>query len=75
MLLKIFKSRTKEGIIAQALVLNKALSRGQTLLSVPASRWITVDTVAASDISEYVSRLQPWLQVALFILHEKANSR
>ena len=57
------------------LVLNKAVSRGQVLLSVPSSRWITVETVAASDISQYVSRLQPWLQVALFILHEKAKSR
>ena len=41
---------------------------GQTLLSVPESAWISLQTVQKSAIGSSVEALEPWLQLALFIL-------
>lgn len=41
---------------------------GQTLLSVPESAWISLQTVQKSPIGPSVESLEPWLQLALFIL-------
>lgn len=41
---------------------------GQTLLSVPESAWISLQTVRNSPIASSVEALEPWLQLALFLL-------
>lgn len=41
---------------------------GQTLLSVPESAYISLQTVQKSPIGPSVDSLEPWLQLALFIL-------
>lgn len=57
------------------LVALRRISKGQAAVSVPASKWITPDTVAKSDVGPYVGQLQPWIQIALFIMSEKAKPR
>ena len=47
--------------------------RGQALVSVPASAWVTADTVQRSGIGALVEGLEPWLQLALFLLHESGQ--
>ena len=42
---------------------------GQCLLNVPDSSWISLQVVANSPIGDSVASLEPWLQLALFILH------
>jgi hypothetical protein len=41
----------------------RGLNRGDVLLTVPDSLWITVKTVAKSSIGSVVVQLAPWLQV------------
>ena len=45
-------------------------SRGQPLFSVPASAWINADAAKRSAIGPLVADLEPWLQLALFLLYE-----
>ena len=42
-------------------------------MSVPASAWVTADTVQRSSIGALVEGLEPWLQLALFLLHESGQ--
>lgn len=42
---------------------------GQCLLNVPDSSWISLKVVANSPIGNSVASLEPWLQLALFILY------
>ncbi|KAL3159238.1 hypothetical protein ABBQ32_011210 [Trebouxia sp. C0010 RCD-2024] len=48
---------------------------GQTLLSVPESTWISLQTVRNSPIGSSVEALEPWLQLALFILFGLADQK
>ena len=58
------------GIQQGSLVLLTSTSAqaGQTLLSVPEPSWISLQTVQKSAIGSSVASLEPWLQIALFIL-------
>jgi len=49
--------------------------RGQPLFSVPAGAWLTADAVARSALGPLVAGLEPWLQLALFLLAERAAPR
>ena len=52
-----------------ALLLTSTSARpGQCLLSVPDSSWISLQVVAKSSIGPSVASLEPWLQLALFVL-------
>ena len=51
------------------------MSKGQSILSVPASRWITPEVVAKSEIGQHVQHLQAWVQLALFVMAARANPR
>lgn len=52
----------------------RGLNRGDVLLTVPDSLWITVKTVANSSIGSVVGQLAPWLQVILtFIICSLGN--
>ena len=42
---------------------SRGLNRGDVLLTVPDSLWITAQTVAKSRIGPVVAQLAPWLQV------------
>ena len=42
-------------------------------MSVPASAWVTADTVQRSGIGALLEGLEPWLQLALFLLHESGQ--
>ena len=59
------------GLIKDTAVLLTAASAqsGQSLLSVPNSSWLTLEAVAKSPIGPSVASLEPWLQLALFILY------
>lgn len=50
----------------------QSANRGDVLLMVPDSLWITTQTVAKSSIGSAVAELAPWLQVALFLISERA---
>ena len=54
-------------------VMHTLAGRGQALVSVPASAWVTADTVQRSSIGALVEGLEPWLQLALFLLHESGQ--
>lgn len=53
----------------------RRITKGQAIVSVPASKWITPSTVARTDIGSYVRQLQPWVQLAIFIMSEKEKSQ
>ncbi|KAK9868112.1 hypothetical protein WJX84_011104 [Apatococcus fuscideae] len=55
-----------------ALWLQRDARRGEGLITVPCSLWITLGTVRRSQIGPHVDGLEPWLQLALFLLHERA---
>jgi hypothetical protein len=55
------------------LVTTRAVPRGTALLTVPDSAWITPETVAKSRIGKALVGLEPWLQLALFLIAERAN--
>jgi len=42
---------------------------------VPAGAWLTADAVARSPLGPLVAGLEPWLQLALFLLAERAAPR
>ena len=42
---------------------------GQSLLSVPDSSWLSLQVVAKSELGAAVKALEPWLQLAVFILY------
>ena len=51
------------------LATSTAAQSGQSLLSVPDSSWLSLQVVARSEIGSAVSSLEPWLQLAIFILY------
>lgn len=55
-----------------ALVTNRAAAAGSPLLTVPEAAWITTDVVIKSKIGKEVKGLEPWLQIALFLVAERA---
>lgn len=55
-----------------ALVANRTAAGGSSLLTVPESAWVTTDVVAKSMIGKEVKGLEPWLQIALFLVAERA---
>ena len=50
------------------LLTSTSAQAGQVLLNVPESSWISLQTVQKSPIGSSIASLEPWLQVALFIL-------
>jgi [ribulose-bisphosphate carboxylase]-lysine N-methyltransferase len=57
-----------------SLVTAREVARGETLFSIPEAAWITMDTVKDSPIGPLVAELEPWLALALFVLHERGSS-
>lgn len=55
------------------LVASEALKPGENVFSLKQENWISLETVAASPIGPYIRNLEPWLQLALFLLNEKSN--
>lgn len=55
------------------LVASRATPRGENLLSVPDNLWVTPQSVASSSIGSMVQELPPWIQIALFLLSERAR--
>ena len=45
------------------LVATRTVEKGRELLSVPESLWLTVHTVAKSELGSFLAPLEPWLQV------------
>lgn len=60
--------RVDSGQGVPVLLSSTSAQPGQTLLSVPESAWISLQTVQKSAIGSSVEALEPWLQLALFIL-------
>ncbi|KAK9806256.1 hypothetical protein WJX72_007461 [[Myrmecia] bisecta] len=58
-----------------ALMTTRSVARGETLFSIPERAWITVQTVQQSEIGSFVADLEPWVQIALFLLHERRQPR
>eukprot|EP00891_Asterochloris_glomerata_P003649 jgi/Astpho2/3649/Aster-07852 len=55
------------------LELTHALQPGETVFSIPSSCWITADTVRKSAIGRHTGDLAAWLQLALFLVQERAQ--
>ncbi|KAI7846455.1 hypothetical protein COHA_000066 [Chlorella ohadii] len=58
---------------AAGLVCTRPVKAGEQLFAVPAAAWITAETATQSDIGQHLQGLEPWLAVALFLLHERAK--
>lgn len=55
-------------------VASKDLSAGDTVVAVPEAAWLTPDAVQrAARVGGAVAGLEPWLQLALYLLAEKAS--
>ena len=46
---------------------------GQSVLNVPDSSWISLQVVAKSPVGNSVASLEPWLQLALYILYSLSH--
>ena len=57
-----------------ALVVTQPTARGQSLATFPSSAWLTEQVVAKSSIGGLLQGLEGWLQIALFLLHERSSS-
>jgi len=55
------------------LVAAKDISAGEVIFSVPESTWLSPNAVQQSSIGKSVDGFEPWLQLSLFLLAEKAN--
>ena len=58
-----------------ALVVSQPTARGQALASFPSTAWLTGQVVAKSSIGGHVQGLDGWLQIALFLLHERSATQ
>lgn len=58
-----------------ALVVTQPTARGQALASFPSTAWLTEQVVAKSSIGGHVQGLEGWLQIALFLLHERSAAQ
>ena len=56
-----------------ALVATQPVPRGQAVAVFPSSAWLTQQAVQKSPIGAHVQSLEGWLQIALFLLHERAS--
>lgn len=55
------------------LTASKDMSAGEAVLTVPESSWISTQTVQRSAIGKCVADQEPWLQLALWLLHAKST--
>lgn len=56
-----------------SLVVSQPTKKGQPLVAVPSSAWLTQQVVRTSSIGPLVKNLDAWLQIALFLLHERSQ--
>ena len=61
--------RQRERILSR--VPRSALRSGETVLSVPRAVWLTPAAAAASPLGPHIADQPPWVQLALFLLHER----
>jgi hypothetical protein len=50
---------------------SSAVRSGETVLSVPRAVWLTPAAAAASPLGPHLADQPPWVQLALFLLHER----
>lgn len=55
------------------IVARTSFQKGEEVLRVPEANWITLRTVKESDIGKLVDGYEPWLQLALLLVHERAK--
>jgi hypothetical protein len=55
------------------LVAARDVAAGEQVLAVPDSAWVTPATAQQSSIGKHVAGLEPWLQLALLLLAERAK--
>eukprot|EP00887_Chlorella_sp_A99_P001195 scaffold14.g1195.t1 len=58
------------------LVTTRPVARGETMFAVPDSAWITMESVARSELGPALAglgELEPWLAVTLLVLHERSK--
>eukprot|EP00983_Pelagomonas_calceolata_P022511 708995-Pelagomonas_calceolata.AAC.2 len=53
------------------LVAAKDVGAGEALLVLPDSQWLTPQAVSKSAIGPHVQDLEPWVQLALLLIHER----
>jgi [ribulose-bisphosphate carboxylase]-lysine N-methyltransferase len=51
----------------------KDIAAGDQVLAVPDSAWVTPSTAQQSSIGKYIQGLEPWLQLALLLMVERAQ--
>ena len=69
-----FKKLRIEERAIPCLVADEALREGEKITTIPQDTWISLDTVLLSSIGSAVKELDPWLQLALFLLSEKSDA-
>lgn len=63
------RSNAAVQLTSDGMVATTELRPKQTALEIPASEWVTVRTVAASSLAPAIAGLEPWLQLALYLIH------
>lgn len=58
---------------APLLVAARDIPAGEAILVVPDAHWVSTTTASKSPISQKIAGLEPWLQLALLLLHERAT--
>jgi hypothetical protein len=58
---------------APLLVAARDVAAGEAVLTIPDAHWLSPAAVAKSAIGPKVANLEPWLQLALLLLHERAQ--
>ena len=70
-----FKKLSIEERAIPCLVANEPLKEGEKIVTLTQDKWISLETVLLSRIGSAVKDLDPWLQLALFLLSEKSDAQ
>eukprot|EP00890_Picochlorum_soloecismus_P006560 jgi/Picsp_1/729/NSC_04218-R1_rubisco large subunit n-methyltransferase len=58
-----------------SVVASGPVADGESVASIPGSVWLTRQAALKSPIGQYVETLDPWLSIAIFLMHEKNSKK
>lgn len=67
---------TKQAAVLTAdgtLVCSRPVAKGEALFSVPEGAWLSAAAAAASPLGPFLAGVEPWLALALLLLHERSR--
>jgi len=56
-----------------SVVASAPVADGEVVASIPGSVWLTRQAALKSPIGQYIETLDPWLSIAIFLIHERKN--